>query len=136
MVAGSARIVLVFVLAAALGACGGGGGRAECGPDLPCPAGTLCIDGRCQPAADAADGDADADAADGDAPVEGADADSEVIPDAPAALRTGFTLPGGAISGDNGTYRYQFSVGAPQPMGSGASAEGTWTFGPGAAHRR
>jgi hypothetical protein len=65
---------------------------------------------------------------DGDAVGDGSDA-------APP-LRSGFALTGGGISGNTGTWRYQFSLGAPQPMGSGRSGEYQGTFGPAAAHRR
>ncbi|MDI7268797.1 MAG: hypothetical protein QME96_12470 [Myxococcota bacterium] len=122
------RIATSVAVAALWSACGGGGGGGGGCPRDGCPPGQSCIDNRCVPTA------ADADA---DIPDEGVDVPPDVDEaDVPEPVRSALTVPGAAIGGFDGVYRYQFSLGAPQPMGSGRGDAGTWTFGPGAVHRR
>ena len=120
----------VLVAALAVGGCAtGGANNVGCSNNSDCPAGFTCVEGICRGGGDA---DADGDGDEADVPVDddGAEVDGETTP--PTAVPTGFVTTGGAISGFNGTYRYQFSVGAPQPMGAGAG----WVLGPGGVHRR
>jgi hypothetical protein len=122
--------LLLLLLAAAPACATSGTGGNSCTTTSDCPAGQVCIEGTCR--GGGSDGDADGD---GDAPEGDEGVDGDALP--PTAVVTGFASTGGALSGFNGEYRYQFSVGAPQPVGAGATAEGGgWVFGPGGVHRR
>ena len=126
--------LLLLLLATASACATGTAGDNHCTTTGDCPAGQVCIEGTCR--GGGSDGDADGDGGEeADTPEGDEGVDGDVPP--PTAVVTGFAATGGALSGFNGEVRYQFSVGAPQPVGSGTTAEGGgWVFGPGGVHRR
>jgi len=145
MVQGGLPLLLLALAAQPACATGGPGSQPGCTTSADCPSGQVCVEGVCRGGSDAdadADGDEDGTVPDGEEVLEDADGDGDgtdgetVDVPPPTPVVTGFAVTGGAISGTNAEYRYQFSVGAPQPVGSGTTAEGGWTFGPGGVHRR